>query len=92
VKLERQPVAGKTQRLHEILSEYLAGMDRRHESFRLAHDYFSSVVIHNLHFVGMTLTPNEADPPLVVDSNGMLSVPVAPQCLQMIPGRGSQNL
>jgi hypothetical protein len=50
------------------------------------------VVIHNLHFVGMTLTPNEADPPLVVDSNGMLSVPVAPQGLQMIPGRGSQNL
>jgi len=50
------------------------------------------VGINNLHFIGMTGTPNAADPPWVIDLNGMLSLPVAPQRLQMITRRGSQNL
>ena len=78
VQVERQPVDREGERLHEILAQDLARMDRRHQSLRLAHGKFSSVVIHNLHFVGMTLAPDEADPPPVVDANRMLSHPGAP--------------
>jgi hypothetical protein len=52
----------------------------------------SSVVVHNLHFVGMTFSLNEANPPLVVDSNRMLSLPFAPQCFQMIPRWGRKDI
>jgi hypothetical protein len=50
------------------------------------------MVIHNFNLEGVARTPNEADPPLVIDSNRMLTLPVASQRLQMIPGRGSQNV
>ena len=49
------------------------------------------MVIHNLHFVGVTLAPNEADSPPVIDANSVLPFPVATQCLQVVPRRGSQN-
>jgi hypothetical protein len=39
----------------------------------------------------MTLAPNEADPPPIIDANGVLSFPIAMQRLQVVPRRGGQN-
>jgi hypothetical protein len=40
----------------------------------------------------MSITPEETDSPLIVDANGMLSLPVPAQCLQLVPGRRGQNV
>ena len=40
-----------------------------------------SVVVHYLHFVGVSLTPNKADTPLIVDANAVLPVSVSSDCL-----------
>ena len=39
----------------------------------------------------MAVLPNEADPPLVIDPNGVLPLPIAAQCLQLIPRRGGKH-
>ena len=39
----------------------------------------------------MTLAPNEADSPPVIDANSVLPFPVTTQRLQVVPRRGSQN-
>jgi len=39
----------------------------------------SSVVIHNLHIVCVSIAPGKADPPAVVDPNAVLPGTVAPQ-------------
>jgi hypothetical protein len=39
----------------------------------------------------MTLMPNEADSPSVIDANGVLPFPVAAQRLELVARRGSQN-
>ena len=50
------------------------------------------MIIDNLHFEGMTFPPGEADPPLVVDPNRVLSHAIPTQGLQMITWRRGQNL
>src|SRR3990172_415140 len=49
-----------------------------------------SVVIHDLHVVGVAFLPAEADPPLVVDPNAVLPGSVPFQRLQLIAGRGGK--
>jgi hypothetical protein len=48
----------------------------------------SSVIIDDLNVVGIPFDPTEAQPPLVIDSDAMLSPPVTRQCLEAIPRRG----
>ena len=45
------------------------------------------MVIDDLDLVRPPVAPDEADPPLVVDSNAVLSRPVAAQHFQMVTGR-----
>jgi hypothetical protein len=48
------------------------------------------MIVHNLHVVGVAFVPDKANPPLVVDSNAVLSLPITFQRLQAISRRGSQ--
>ncbi len=49
------------------------------------------MLIDDFRFIGITVTPNEADSPLLVDSDRMLTVSFAAQSLQMISWRRSEN-
>jgi hypothetical protein len=52
----------------------------------------SLVVVADLYFVRTVGAPDEADAPLVVDSNTVLSSPVASQAFQPVSGRAPQIL
>ncbi len=43
------------------------------------------MVIDDLHVAGVVVSPAEADPPLIVDPDAVLALPVACQCLQPVP-------
>jgi hypothetical protein len=45
------------------------------------------MVIDNLDLLAMAILPDKATPPLVVDSDGMLPLPVAVQNLELVAGR-----
>jgi hypothetical protein len=51
---------------------------------------FSSMVIDDLDVPGFAVSPNEANAPLLVDPNAVLSLPVAAQGFQAIAGRRPQ--
>jgi len=38
---------------------------------------YASVVVDDFHFPGIRVTPDEADTPLIVDADAVLSLPVA---------------
>ena len=48
------------------------------------------MIIDDLDVVGVTVPPCEADPPLVVDANGILVRPVAAQLFQSVAGNVSK--
>jgi hypothetical protein len=48
------------------------------------------MIIHDLDIVRITLSPGKADPPLVIDTNTVLSPPITFQCLQPISRRDPQ--
>lgn len=48
------------------------------------------MIIHNLNLLSASVSPNEADAPLVVDANGMLTFPIPFQSFQPISGRGTK--
>ncbi len=48
------------------------------------------MVVHDLNFVRVSFTPNEADSPLFIDAYTVLSAPVSTQGFQSIAGRNSQ--
>jgi hypothetical protein len=48
------------------------------------------MIVHYLNFNRVAFNPAEADPPLVVDPNAVLTSPVTGQCLQPISGNHSQ--
>ena len=48
------------------------------------------MIVHDLHLVGFAAVPNEADAPLVVDANAVLSFTVARKGLKPVPRRNSQ--
>ena len=43
------------------------------------------VIVDNLDLAGARRSPDEADPPLVVDSDAVLTDPVALECSQPVP-------
>src|SRR5688572_22415530 len=50
----------------------------------------SSVIVDQLHIVGVTIDPSEADPPLVVHANTVLAGPFALQFLETVPRRSAE--
>jgi hypothetical protein len=46
------------------------------------------VVVNNFNLLGMAISPDKTDPPLVINANAVLPQPIATQCLQAI---GSKN-
>ena len=44
----------------------------------------SLVVVHDLNVVCVAVAPNEAESPLIVDTNTMLSLPITTQCFQAV--------
>jgi hypothetical protein len=48
------------------------------------------VIVHDLNFVSVALSPHEAKTPLIVDPNTMLAFSAAMQCFQAIAGRSGQ--
>jgi hypothetical protein len=50
------------------------------------------VILADLYLVSAVGTPDEADPPLVVDADAVLSVPVSPEQLEPIARRASEVL
>jgi hypothetical protein len=51
---------------------------------------FSSVIIRDLHIIGIAVLEAKADPPLIVDGNGELAGPVSLQGMQAIARRRLQ--
>jgi hypothetical protein len=51
-----------------------------------------SVVIHDLDVFRSCSRPSEAQAPLVIDPDAVLTGPIAPQYLKTIPWRGPQEL
>jgi hypothetical protein len=45
------------------------------------------MIIDDFRVIAMPVAPNEADPPLLVYANRVLSLPVAPQSFQLVPRR-----
>jgi hypothetical protein len=48
------------------------------------------VIVHDLDFVNVALSPHEAETPLVVNPNAILPFAIPMQCLQAIAGRSCQ--
>jgi hypothetical protein len=48
------------------------------------------VVIDNLHIVGIPVTPDKADAPLIIDANAVLPFSVAFKRFQVIARRGGK--
>src|SRR2546423_10337823 len=54
------------------------------------HLSWPSMVIRDLHFIGIMALPNEANLVLVIDPNAVLPAPVTMQFLQPVSGRNPQ--
>lgn len=50
------------------------------------------MIIDNLYVVGISISPFEADAPLIVDSDAVLSFAIPFQWLQAIAGEGTERL
>jgi len=50
------------------------------------------VIVRDLNFKRVAVTPFEADPPLIVDPNAVLAFPVPPQRFEPIVGRDPKIL
>ena len=48
------------------------------------------MIIHDLDIVRITLSPDKADPPLTIDTNTVLPLPITLQCFQQISRRNPQ--
>lgn len=49
-----------------------------------------SVVVHNLHIIGPAIGPDEANSPLVVDADTVLTPAIAAKGFKVIAGRAAQ--
>lgn len=49
------------------------------------------MIVDDFDSVRVAVAPHEADPPLVVDADGMLASSIAAHRFQLVSGRGSQN-
>jgi hypothetical protein len=44
------------------------------------------VIVHDRNVEHVSVTPHKTQPPLVVDPNAVLTLPVTPQCFQTVSG------
>ncbi|HKV54423.1 MAG TPA: hypothetical protein VJN94_07245 [Candidatus Binataceae bacterium] len=51
-----------------------------------------SVIIDDLDFVRVAITPDKTDPPLVVDSNAVPALPIADEFLEPVSRRNAEIL
>jgi hypothetical protein len=75
--------------LHELLEKNLSGMDRV-KQFLVRHKS-SLMIVDDLDVVSVAIFPNEANAPLIINSNAMLTLAFASQRFQAI-ARGSQQV
>jgi hypothetical protein len=75
--------------LHELLEKNLSGMDRVKQFF--VRHKLSLMIVGDLDVVSVGIFPNEANAPLIVNANAMLTLAVASQRLQAV-ARGSQQV
>jgi len=75
--------------LQEILQQDLPRMNRW--KVALGHD-LTSVIVDNLHVIGVTVTPHKAHAPLVVDTDAMLSSASMGQRLKAIARRHTEGI
>jgi hypothetical protein len=80
-------ILADAQRLEKLLIENLARMYWGY----LAHDS-PLMVVDNLNVIDVSISPDETDSPLVVYPYDVLSLPLAGQCLESIPGRDTKVL
>ena len=64
-------------------------MHRRHLLF--THNTLFSMIIHNLHVVGVVVDPLETYPPLIIDADAVLSLAIAAQLFEPV-GRRRQEI
>ena len=75
-----QRILRQSERLHELLQEDFTRMN----GFLVCFHLFPLVIIHDFHVQGIQTIPPEADPPLSVDSNAVLTFPVILQSFQVV--------
>lgn len=75
--------------LHELLEKNLSGMDRG-KQFLVRHKA-SLMIVDDLDVVSVAIFPNEANAPLIINANAMLTLAVASQRFQAV-ARGSQQV
>lgn len=80
-----ETVDAEAQGFHELFQQNLAGMNGV-KQFVSRHRH-TSVVINDFDLVGITVPPDEANPPFVINANAMLPVAVAFQRFQPISRR-----
>jgi len=51
-----------------------------------------SVIVGDLHIVGVPFLPEKADPPLIVDPDRLLAGPVALEGVQPVAGRNAERI
>jgi hypothetical protein len=51
-----------------------------------SHHIPALVIVHDLNVEHVSVTPHKTQPPLVVDPNAVLALPVTPQCFQTVSG------
>jgi len=78
-------VLADAQRLQKLLMQNLTRMYRRD----LAHNS-PLVIVDNLYVIGVSVSPDEADSPLVVYPNAVLPLTVAGQGFKSIPWRNKE--
>jgi hypothetical protein len=83
----REAVLGDAHRGQEFLEEDLSGVDR---VVCGSHDVSPLVVVSDLDVGGSGRGPGEADAPLVVDADAVLSLAVAVELFETVAGRDPQ--
>src|SRR6185437_11594157 len=78
-ELSSEPVLGDTEWLEKFRQENLARVDRC--QFTRGHSPQSSMVVDDLDVMRIALAPDEADAPLVVDTNAVLALTISRQPL-----------
>jgi hypothetical protein len=80
-------ILADAQRFEKLFIENFARMHWRD----FAHDS-PLMVVNDLYVIGVSVSPDEADPPLVVYPYAVLPLPLAGQCLESIPRRNTKVL
>jgi hypothetical protein len=83
-KVFAEPVLADGQRLKELLFQNLARMHRRNFSH-----ISPLMIVDHLNVMSATVTPDEADSPLVVDPYAVLSLSVARESFQAVSRRNA---